>query len=158
MSAIHITNFIAAPTEIVYDLSRHMMLQKKSMEMVGINQIRGISSGLVSVGDTTMWRISVMKKPFFFSLKIAENSPFNQFTEMMSAGPLESFEHTRHFKSIKNGTLVIDEINYELPKRFWSKFIDTFFLRNQLMDLLTARNKVLKEYAESTKWKALLIK
>jgi len=76
----------------------------------------------------------------------------------MSQGALASFKHLRHFKKIQNGTLVIDEIYYSLPNKFWAPWVDRFFLNGKLNELLKERNKILKEYAESNKWRALLTK
>jgi hypothetical protein len=158
MSALHVTNFIAASAEIVFDLSRHILLQKKAMEKIGVRQVRGISSGLRSTDDAVLWSLSFVKNTFFFSLKISECKPNEQITEEISKSPLVSFKHIRHLKSIKNGTLVIDQIEYELPDKWWARWVDQFFLRKKINELLQARNNVLKEYAESNKWRALLTK
>ena len=158
MGFIHITNFIAAPSEIVYDLSRHMLLQKTAMEKIGGKQVRGVSSGLLSNQDIVLWNIHFLKKDFLFNLKITDLTPGLFIQEEMFQGSFESFKHLRHFKKIQNGTLVIDEIFYSLPKKFWSGWIDRFFVNGKLHELLKERNKILKEYAESNKWKALLTK
>jgi ligand-binding SRPBCC domain-containing protein len=158
MGFIHITNFIAAPSETVYDLSRHILLQKKAMDKIGVRQLRGVSSGLLSVNDTILWGLRIVNKDFLFSLKVTELNPGHFIQEDMTQGSLESFKHMRHFKKIQNGTLVIDEIFYSLPKKVWTPWIDRFFLNGKLHELLRERNKVLKEYAESNKWRALLTK
>ena len=158
MSALHVTNFIAAPADIVFDLSRHILLQKKAMEKIGAQQVRGVSSGLRSLDDAVMWGLSVLKKTFVFTLSISDYRPNEQITEEISKSALESFRHVRHIKAIKNGTLVIDEITYTLPEKWWASWVDRFFLRKKINDLLVAKNKILKEYAESNKWRALLTK
>jgi hypothetical protein len=158
MSVIHVTNFISAPADLVFDLSRHILLQKKAMEKISVRQVRGVSSGLRSLNDTIMWSIPVMKKASLFSLKLTACIPGDQLTEEMTSGWLVSFKHDRHIKAIKNGTLVIDEVRYTLPKKFWSQVVDTFFLKGKISEMLEARNIVLKEYAESNKWRALLTK
>lgn len=158
MGFIHITNFIAAPSETVYDLSRHVLLQKKAMEKIGARQLRGVSSGLLSNNDTILWALGLANKDFHFTLKITELNPGLFIQEEMTQGSLESFKHLRHFKKIKNGTLVIDEIFYTLPKKFWAPWVDRLLLNGKLHDLLKERNNILKEYAESNKWRALLTK
>jgi hypothetical protein len=158
MEFIHITNFIAAPSDTLYDLSRHILLQKKAMEKIGARQLRGISSGLLSGNDAILWGLRVLNKDFLFTLKITELNPGIFIQEEMSQGALESFKHLRHFKKIQNGTLVIDEVYYSLPKTFWAPWVDRFFLNGKLNELLKERNKILKEYAESNQWRALLTK
>ena len=112
MGFIHITNFIAAPSETLFDLSRHILLQKKAMEKIGGRQVRGISSGLLSGQDAVLWSIPFIKRDILFTLKITDTSPGIFLQEEMIQGPFESLKHLRHFKKIQNGTLVIDEIYY----------------------------------------------
>lgn len=158
MGFIHITNFIAAPAETLCDLSRHMLLQKKAMEKIGARQIRGVSSGLLPNNEGVLWGIRWWRKEVFFTLKITGSTQGHFIQEEMSKGPLASFKHLRHFKHIQNGTLVIDEIFYSMPKKFWAVWADRFWLNHTLHSLLDERNKLLKEYAESNKWRALLTK
>jgi len=158
MGFIHITSFVSAPANIVCDLSRHMLLQKKAMEKIGARQIRGVSSGLLSDNEIVLWAIRMWRKEVFFSLKITESTAGHFIREEMMQGGLESFKHLRHFKHIQNGTLVIDEIFYTMPKKFWSVWIDRLWLNKTLYTLLEERNKILRDYAETNKWKALLTK
>ena len=158
MGFIHITNFIAAPSETLFDLSRHILLQKKAMEKIGGRQVRGISSGLLSGQDAVLWSIPFIKREILFTLKITDTSPGVFLQEEMIQGPFESLKHLRHFKKIQNGTLVIDEIYYTLPKKVWAPWADRLWVNGKLHDLLKERNKILKEYAESNKWKAWLTK
>jgi hypothetical protein len=158
MSALHVTNFIAAPSDIVFDLSRHILLQKKAMEMIGARLVRGLSSGLKSTDDTVMWSLSFFKNPVLFSLKLSECDINHHLKEEMKGGPLVSFTYDRYVKGIKNGTLVIDEIRYELPDKWWAKAMDKFIIKKKIQELLKARNIIMKEYAESNKWRALLTK
>ncbi len=128
------------------------------MEKIGARQLRGVSSGLLSNNDSILWALRILNKDFLFTLKITELNPVLFIQEEMMQGSLDSFKHLRHFKKIENGTLVIDEVFYALPKKFWSPWIDRFFVNGKLHELLKERNKILKEYAESNKWRALLTK
>jgi len=128
------------------------------MEKIGARQIRGVSTGLLPNNENILWSVRMWQKEFFFSLKISETKQGHFIQEEMIQSPLDSFKHLRHFKSIQNGTLVIDEIYYSLPKKFWAVWIDKFWVNPTLHQLLEERNNLLKEYAESNKWRALLTK
>jgi ligand-binding SRPBCC domain-containing protein len=158
MGLIHITNFIAAPSERVYDLSRHILLQKNAMDKIGVKHVRGVSSGLVGDGEAVLWKVHFLKRDYWFTLKITSSTPGLVIREEMSDGPLESFIHQRHFKQIQNGTLVIDEVQYTLSGKLWSGWIDRLWLNGKLHALLKERNQIIKAYAESNKWSALLTK
>ena len=47
MPTIHLTTFIAAPVERVFDLSRHIGLHKESMAGFKEEAVAGIQSGLI---------------------------------------------------------------------------------------------------------------
>jgi hypothetical protein len=158
MGSIHITNFIAAPSEIVYNLSRHMLLQKNAMENIGVKHVRGFSSGLLSDNEVVLWKLDIFKRSFLFALRITASTPGLFIQEEMSKGALETYKHLRHFKQIQNGTLMIDEIYYSLPNRYWAGWIDRLWVKGKMHALLTERNRIIKDYAESNKWSALLTK
>ena len=84
-----------------------------------------------------------MKRPFYF-------------IDEMTKGDFKSFKHEHHFKSVSNGTIMIDQVNFESPYGVIGKWMNTLYLKNYLEKLLESRNNVIKEYAETEKWKAIL--
>jgi len=156
MPTIHITTFVAAPVEIVFDLSRNISLHKLSMQHTGEEAIAGVTSGLIKLDETVTWKAKHLYKMRFFTSKIVEMNLYEKFTDKMIKGDFVSFEHEHFFKTVDNGTIVIDIINYESPYGFFGKLINQFYLNTYLEKLLAERNKVLKQYAESEKWRALL--
>ncbi|MES1224732.1 MAG: cell division protein, partial [Bacteroidota bacterium] len=52
MPSIHLTTFIAAPVERVFDLSRSITLHKISASHTDEKAIAGITSGLINVNET----------------------------------------------------------------------------------------------------------
>ena len=81
----------------------------------------------------------------------------SSFTDEMVKGDFKSFYHEHHFKAVENGTLMIDKVNFESPYGFAGKIFNTLFLRSYIEKFLIKRNEVIKEYAETQKWKAILI-
>ncbi|HNG64293.1 MAG TPA: cell division protein, partial [Ferruginibacter sp.] len=71
-------------------------------------------------------------------------------------GDFDSFRHEHHFKSVGNGTIMIDLLEFESPYAVIGKIFNTLYLRSYLEKFLAKRNAVIKEYAESQKWKAIL--
>lgn len=80
----------------------------------------------------------------------------DSFTDEMTEGDFSSFKHDHHFKATSNGTIMIDVIEFESPFGLLGKLVNRFYLQNYLQQLLEKRNQVIKEYAETNKWKAIL--
>ncbi|TMI95755.1 MAG: hypothetical protein E6H06_06180 [Bacteroidetes bacterium] len=67
-------------------------------------------------------------------------------------------KHEHHFKPCDNGTIMIDLFHFESPYGTMGKLLNSFYLTRYLKNLIQQRNKVIKEYAESNKWRRLLDK
>ncbi|MFO0414481.1 MAG: SRPBCC family protein [Bacteroidota bacterium] len=156
MAEIHITTFIAAPADVVFDLYRHIGLHQISLQKYKEEAIRGITTGLIKKGDMVTWRAKHLGKIRFLTVKITELDAPLLFEDTMLEGDFKSLVHRRHFKQIDNGTIVIEEMNYDMPYGIAGKLFDRFYLKNYICGILKERTEVIKTYAEGNKWKALL--
>jgi ligand-binding SRPBCC domain-containing protein len=75
----------------------------------------------------------------------------------MQKGDFKSFRHEHHFKAVDNGSIMIDIIEFESPYGRIGKFFNAIYLKRYIEKFLLKRNAVIKEYAETQKWKAILI-
>ncbi|NII24574.1 SRPBCC family protein [Pseudoflavitalea sp. X16] len=156
MPTIHLTTFIAAPVERVFNLSRSIELHKKAMTHTGEQAVAGTTMGLIGLHETVTWKAKHLYKIRIMKVKVtAMEQPFS-FTDEMVEGAFKSMKHEHHFKPIENGTLAIDIFSFETPYGAIGKMINTFYLRKYMEQLLELRNKVIREYAESDKWKFIL--
>lgn len=156
MPTIHLTTFIAAPVEIVFDLSRNISLHKISMQKSGEVAISGITSGLINLDETVTWKAKHLFKTRFFTSRIIEMKPYEKFTDKMIRGNFVSFQHEHFFKPADNGTIVIDIVSFESPHGWIGKIINKFFLASYIEKLIKNRNDVVRQYAVTEKWKAVL--
>ena len=76
----------------------------------------------------------------------------------MVEGDFKSLKHEHYFKSIGNGTLLIDLFHFESPYGGLGRLANRLFLTEYIKKLLESRNDVIREYAESEKWKFILNK
>lgn len=158
MPTIHLTTFIAAPVDRVFDLSRSIDLHRKSMAHTDEQPIAGVTSGLIGLDETVTWKAKHLMKTRILKSKIsAMNRPFSFIDEMVN-GDFKSLRHEHHFKPIENGTLMIDLMQFEAPYGGIGRLVNSFFLTGYLRRLLEMRNLQLKEYAESEKWRFILEK
>jgi len=157
MTSIHLTTFISAPIDRVFDLSRSINLHKISTAHTRETAIAGVLTGLINENETVTWQAKHLFKQRQFTSKITEMSRPDSFTDEMIKGDFKSFRHQHHFKKTNNGTIMIDLLEFESPYGVLGKLTNRFFLKNYLEKLLVKRNQVIKEYAETMKWKAILV-
>src|ERR1700744_1637420 len=156
MPTIHLTTFVAAPAERVFDLARSIDLHRKSMAESAEEAIAGTTSGLIGLDETVTWKAKHLLKTRILKSRItAMNRPLS-FTDEMVDGDFKSIRHEHHFKRIDNGTLLIDLFHFESPYGGLGRLANQLFLTRYLKTLLETRNRAIKEYAESEKWKFIL--
>lgn len=158
MPTIHLTTFIAAPQQVVFDLSRHIGLHKISQQDHHEEAVNGVTSGLIKEGEFVTWKAKHLFKTRFLKIRITKMEPSSFFEDVMEQGDFRKFEHRHYFKQAQNGTIVIDELSFESPYGIIGNIFNQLYLTNYLKQLLQQRNKTVKEYAESKKWEALLNK
>jgi ligand-binding SRPBCC domain-containing protein len=158
MPTIHLTTFIAAPVEIVFDLSRNVELHKSSMKKYREEAVAGTRFGMMEREDTITWRARHLFKTRLLRVKVTDMKRPQQFTDEQLQGDFKMMKHEHHFKPCENGTLLIDLFHYEVPYGMFGKFMDSIFLYRYMTRLLHLRNSAIKDYAETGKWKRLLVK
>ena len=156
MATIHLTTLIKAPVQRVFDLSRSINLHKVSTAHTGEKAIAGVLSGLIEINESVTWQAKHLFKLRQFTSKITAMEKPVSFTDEMTAGDFKQYKHEHHFKQIENGTIMIDLVEFESPYGTAGKLFNQLYLRNYMRSLLLHRNEVIKEYAESQKWKAIL--
>jgi ligand-binding SRPBCC domain-containing protein len=158
MPTIHLTTFIAAPAERVFDLSRSIDLHKKSLAHTNEQAVAGTTTGLINKDETVTWKAKHLGKTRVLKVKIADMQSPHSFTDEMVSGDFKQMKHEHHFKPVDNGTLLIDLFSFETPYGNIGKIANSLFLTRYLKRLLEKRNHTIKEYAETDKWKFLLNK
>jgi ligand-binding SRPBCC domain-containing protein len=156
MPTIHLTTFIAAPVERVFDLSRSIDVHKKSLAHTHEQAVAGTTSGLIQQDETVTWKAKHLGKMRVLKVRISSMLAPQSFTDEMVNGDFKQMKHEHHFKPIQNGTLMIDLFSFESPYGTIGKIANYIFLQRYLRKLLERRNKAIKEFAEGDKWKFLL--
>jgi ligand-binding SRPBCC domain-containing protein len=157
MPKIHITTFISAPAERVFNLSRSINLHKISTAHTKEEAIAGVTSGLINLNETVTWKARHLFKTRLYTSVISAMESPGHFVDEMQKGDFKSFRHEHHFKAADNGTIMIDIVEFESPYGVAGKFFNTIYLKKYLERFLLKRNAVIKEYAETQKWRAILI-
>ena len=158
MPTIHLTTFIAAPVQVVFDLSRHIGLHKESMSSYKEEAVAGTRFGMAEQDDTITWKARHLFKNRLLRVRITEMKKHDLFVDEQAEGDFKMMKHEHYFKPCENGTLLIDMFHFESPYGVIGQWFNSLYLTKYLRKLLEQRNKAIKEVAESERWKFLLKK
>lgn len=158
MPTIHLTTFIKAPLERVFDLSRSIDLHKESMSKHKEEAVAGVRFGLIEKDETVTWKARHLMKTRLYRSKITEMKKSQLFVDEQLEGDFRKMKHEHHFKTCDNGTIMIDLIDFESPYGAVGKGFNKIYLTRYLRKLIEQRNNTIKEFAETDKWRRLLNK
>ena len=156
MPTIHLTTFIAAPADVVFDLSRHLKIQKETLSKYKGEAIAGTRVGLVNKDEIITYRGRHFFKKRMLRVKITDMEKAQRYIDEQIMGDFKMMKHEHHFKACENGTLLIDLFHFETKFGVLGQWFNNLYLTKYLKRLLEERNNKIKEYAESGKWKKLL--
>lgn len=156
MPIIELQTEIKADKEIVFDLSRSIDLHKISTEQTNETAIAGKTSGLIGLNESVTWRAKHFGIYQNLTSKITEFDRPVYFADEMVSGAFSRFKHEHHFADWNGKTMMTDIFDYLSPMGIFGRLADNLFLKKYITDLLTKRNRIIKEFAESDKWKIVL--
>ncbi len=156
MPKIELRTEIKADKEIVFDLSRSIDLHKISTEHTNETAIAGKTSGLIGLNESVTWRAKHFGIYQKLTSKITEYDRPNYFADEMVSGAFSQFKHEHHFAELNGGTLMTDIFDYKSPFGVLGSLADKIILKQYMTDLLSERNRIVKEFAESEKWHEIL--
>lgn len=133
-------------------------MHKESMSKFKEEAVAGIRFGLIEKDETVTWRARHLFKSRLLRSKITEMKKPDMFIDEQVQGDFKMMKHEHHFKPCENGTIVIDLFHFESPYGILGQWFNSLYFTKYLKKLLEQRNKTIKEFAESEKWKKLLIK
>jgi len=158
MPVIHLTTFIEAPIERVFDLSRNVELHKESMKHYKEEAVAGTRFGLIEKEESVTWKARHFFRTRILKIRMSEMEKPIRFIDEQSQGSFKEMKHEHFFKPCENGTIMIDFFHYEFPYGAMGKWFNSLYLTGYIKKLLRQRHDAIKEYAESSKWKRLLEK
>jgi ligand-binding SRPBCC domain-containing protein len=152
MPLIKLETIIDAPIERVFDLARSIDLHAESMSGSHERAIDGVTTGLIDLGQTVTWEAVHFGFRQRLTSKISVCERPSHLQDVMVSGAFAGFIHD-HYLSENNGvTMMKDEFNYRSPLGFLGKIADAVFLERYMTELLTERNRRIKQTAESDEW------
>jgi ligand-binding SRPBCC domain-containing protein len=153
MPEIRLTTTIEAPVERVFDLSRSITLHTVSMAHTTEKAVAGVTQGLIKQDETVTWQAKHLFKTRTLTTVISSMSPYSRFTDEMIEGDFSMMKHEHIFTFSGKTTTMRDVFVFESPFGLLGKLLNGLFLTKYMKRLLQKRNLVIKEYAETEKWR-----
>lgn len=155
MPIIRIETYINASINLCFDLSTSIDLHKLSTAKTNEEAIAGITTGLIQLNETVTWQAThfgVRQK--LTSIITAHEKPFH-FRDEQLKGAFKSFTHDHYFEQKGEMVLMTDVFDYESPYGIFGKCFNHLVLTKYLTGFLTHRNEMIKEFAETEKWRSV---
>ena len=148
MTHIELRTEIAAPVEIVFDLSRSIDAHLSSMERSRERAVAGVTSGLIELGQQVTWKATHFGIPFTMTSRISAMARPDRFVDEQVRGPFARFRHEHRFEVVEGGTLMTDVIDFVSPVGPIGRLVDRVALEGYMTKLIAERNAHLKSAAE----------
>jgi ligand-binding SRPBCC domain-containing protein len=107
MPTISLETTINAPAEVCFSLSRSIDLHIISTKHTGERAIAGVTSGLISLGESVTWRAKHFGVWQHLSTKITEYERPYYFADEMVEGAFKCFKHEHYFQESGNGVTLM---------------------------------------------------
>jgi ligand-binding SRPBCC domain-containing protein len=156
MPVIHLTTIIKAPIERVFDLSRSIDLHQVSMAHTKERAVAGKTSGLIEQGEWVTWEAKHLFKKRYLTVVITSMQPYTLFIDEMRKGDFKIMRHEHSFEQAGPATKMTDVFRFKSPYGWIGNMADALFLTNYMKRLLQQRNNIIKQFAETERWKSVL--
>lgn len=157
MPIIELSTEINASLEICFDLSRSIFLHKISTQKTKEKAIAGRTTGLIGLNETVTWQATHFGIQQKLSSKITAFNRPHSFTDEQVKGIFNVFHHEHQFIEVDNKVVMFDKLHFQSPLGLLGRIFDKLVLTNYLRKFLMERNTVIKEFAESDKWKQVIL-
>jgi hypothetical protein len=145
---------VNAPIERCFLLSTSIAIVQRELHM---HPVRGRTSGLVTGGDTVLWKGWQLGLPQVHESLIEDFRPPVFFRDRMIAGRFRSFQHDHAFEDLHNGSVRLsDELRFTMPWGILGATAGQLVLLPHIRGLLHRRFALLKRLAETDDWRDYL--
>jgi ligand-binding SRPBCC domain-containing protein len=150
MAKVIVETRINAPAEVCFDLMRDVRIHTETTLYINERAVAGVINGKVSLGQTITFEGRHFGLRQRLIVKVVECERPHRFVDAMISGAFRSFVHVHEFAENDDVTQITDTIMWESPLGFIGKIFDALLLKRHLERLVTRRNEMLRELAESS--------
>ncbi|HHG84950.1 MAG TPA: cell division protein [Bacteroidetes bacterium] len=153
MAYIELNTAIKAPIQRVFDLSRSIDFHQISTPGTKESAIAGRMEGLIQKGETVTWRARHLGFVQKLTTIIPEMEVPHYFCDEMQKGAFRSMRHEHHYEEVNGVTTMTDRMTFISPLGCLGKLFNSLYLHAYMRRFLEKRALILKEWAESDRWR-----
>lgn len=121
-------------------------LSKITPKDMGFTVLSDYNSEQITEGMVIDYIVSpLLKVPLKWRTRITHVEPNKSFTDFQEKGPYKYWKHFHEFIPNKDGVLMKDTVDYELPFGFLGKMVHRLFVKKKLADIFDFRYIVLEK-------------
>ena len=151
MPVIDLSTSISAPPQICFDLARDIDLHVRSTPGTNERAVRGITSGLIGLGQEVTWEATHFGIRQRLTSRITAFDRPRHFRDSLVRGAFRRFDHDHFFLPDGASTTMRDVFDYESPFGWLGRYADRLFLRSYMVRLLAQRASIIKVAAEAAR-------
>ena len=157
MPTIELETHIKTDIQTCFDLSRSIDLHKISTSRTNEKAVDGKIKGLINLNEFVTWRATHFGVRQKLTSKITAFDFPNHFRDEQQDGIFKFIIHDHFFEIQRDEVVMKDIFKFKAPFGFLGTIAEKLFLNKYMMNLLIERNKIIKEFAETGKWKTILL-
>lgn len=113
---------------------------------MGFTVLSDLNSEQITKGMVIDYIVSpLLEVPLKWRTRITHVEPNKSFTDFQEKGPYKYWNHFHEFIPNKDGVLMKDTVDYELPFGFLGKMVHRLFVKKKIADIFDFRYRVLEK-------------
>ena len=156
MPTIELETRIRSGIETCFDLSRSIDLHQLSTTGTNEKAVDGKTSGLINFNEFVTWQATHFGIRQKLTSKITAFNRPHHFRDEQIKGVFKYIVHDHNFELHTDHVIMKDIFRFQSPGGYPGKIFDRIILTNYLKNFLLKRNAIIKEYAETEKWRTVL--
>lgn len=156
MPKIEIITIINAPIALCFDLARSIDLHTISTSKTNEKAIGGRTQGLIELNEYVTWQATHFGIRQILTSKITAFERPYYFVDEQISGAFKSLYHEHVFEQDGEKVIMKDIFTFQSPMGIFGRLFNKLILTAYLRKFLIERNNMIKEFAETDKWKRLI--
>jgi ligand-binding SRPBCC domain-containing protein len=156
MPTIELKTEIQGDIETCFDLARSIDFHQISTAKTNEKAISGRTSGLIDLDENVTWQATHFGIRQKLTSKITVFKRPSHFRDEQLKGVFKFIVHDHYFEQGDGKVMMRDVFSFQSPLGIVGQLFEKLVLTKYLTKFLVERNNLIKEYAETTKWKSVL--
>ncbi|RLP75759.1 cyclase [Mycetocola tolaasinivorans] len=132
---------VRMPRAQLFERSLSIDVHTESLANTRERAIAGVTSGVMSLGETVTWRAWHFGLPLRLTTRITELRAPDFFVDEQVRGPFARFRHEHRFTSEGDHTVMVDRVIFAAPLGVLGRIVERAILARYMKNLIETRNR-----------------